>query len=405
MRGGRGSKRCCMRAEVRSAKTEGRRQRTEPAPGAPGPKLQSPNSKREAAFTLVELTIVVAIIAVLVGIMVPAVSRVHQRAKAMSSQSMLSAIETGLEMFKADGNVGGDYPPSCSDADSNIAGSLPDRAVANPYARTGGGGGGFGGPGVSFPIPEMSGAGLLVWALAGADQLGTPGFKAFRDTTNNQSQLWSFDTGSGPTGTDYTPNKCSAYKLREDDGRPVHPRYGPYIDLSKMIITSYDGMFFPIPAEAEAYPEVTPQRRYPVFLDTFGSPILYWKADPAGSLMVDFSRLDQDSSGAKRGIYHWEDNWSFFDPDCGAYDPLLLRPGQREEDVTTRLHWDEAWYADYRQNPMDADDPPVHSFPDLIMNRKVTARQTPFRPDSYLLISPGADGRYADGGDDITNFK
>jgi hypothetical protein len=38
------------------------------------------------------------------------------------------------------------------------------------------------------------------------------------------------------------------------------------------------------------------------------------------------------------------------------------------------------------------------------MNPKITAKLTPHRPNSYLLISPGYDGEYGTA-DDITNFN
>ena len=403
MRGGRGSKRCCMRAEVRSAKSEGRRQRTEPAPGAPGPKLHSPNSKLEAAFTLVELTIVVAIIAVLVGIMVPAVSRVHMRSKNMSCKTVLSAIDTGLEMFKADGNVGGDYPPSYSDAEDGV-GDLRRGQVANPYGQSGGSGGGYSGPGVSLPI-AITGSGLLVWGLAGADQLGTPGFKVFR--SDNDTQLWSADTHNR-AGAQYARDKSGAYAMNEEKGTPVQPRFGPYVDLSKVEITPYDSSVrnFVVPAETEARGQPY-GRRYPMFLDSFGYPILYWKADPAGNRIVDMRRTDY--TGADRGIYHWEDNGVLLEHPDGPdefndEEPLQLT--DKRLDFMQALYWDEDWAPDaYDANPTTpTDPPPSKSFADFIMNPKITAKLTPHRPNSYLLISPGYDGEYGTA-DDITNFN
>ena len=68
---------------------------------------------------------------------------------------MLGTLSTGLETFKADGRVGGGYPPSYSDdADG-------DGEVESPYGNL---------PDSNIPSRfEITGAGLLVWALAGAD--------------------------------------------------------------------------------------------------------------------------------------------------------------------------------------------------------------------------------------------
>jgi hypothetical protein len=182
-------------------------------------------------------------------------------------------------MFKADGNVGGDYPPSYSDAEDGV-GDLRRGQVANPYGQSGGSGGGYSGPGVSLPI-AITGSGLLVWGLAGADQLGTPGFKVFR--SDNDTQLWSADTHNR-AGAQYARDKSGAYAMNEEKGTPVQPRFGPYVDLSKVEITPYDSSVrnFVVPAETEARGQPY-GRRYPMFLDSFGYPILYWKADPAAT--------------------------------------------------------------------------------------------------------------------------
>ena len=60
-------------------------------------------------FTIVELLTVMAVIALLIGLLVPALSMVKDRAKDIQQRAQFHAITTGLEMFKADF---GDYPES-----------------------------------------------------------------------------------------------------------------------------------------------------------------------------------------------------------------------------------------------------------------------------------------------------
>ncbi len=55
--------------------------------------------------------------------------------------------------------------------------------------------------------------------------------------------------------------------------------------------------------------------------------------------------------------------------------------------------------ADRREHPLMR----TGIFYDYIKNPKITARDWPYRPDSYILISAGADGLYGTP-DDITNF-
>ena len=74
--------------------------------------------KNQKAFTLIELLVVVAIIALLVSIMVPAVQNAMDTATDGVVKTQLHNIEVGLELFKNDNVVGGDYPPS---ADPNLS--------------------------------------------------------------------------------------------------------------------------------------------------------------------------------------------------------------------------------------------------------------------------------------------
>ncbi|MBN2063235.1 MAG: prepilin-type N-terminal cleavage/methylation domain-containing protein [Sedimentisphaerales bacterium] len=65
------------------------------------------NKKR--AFTLVELLTVMAIIALLVGISMPALSAAKKKARATACKAMITSMEQGLEMFR---NDQGFYPSS-----------------------------------------------------------------------------------------------------------------------------------------------------------------------------------------------------------------------------------------------------------------------------------------------------
>ncbi len=89
-----------------------------------------------------------------------------------------------------------------------------------------------------------------------------------------------------------------------------------------------------------------------------GAPILYYRADTSGKMITT--------------IYDSDDNF------------FLVAAKRRADGVMHPLMRSNVFY-DYIKNP------------------KITARDWPYRPDSYILISAGADGLYGTP-DDITNF-
>jgi len=64
-------------------------------------------SRTRSAFTLIELLIVIAVIATLMGLLIPSVMFVQARAKKAKTRSFLAQIEAALSTYK---NVNGIYP-------------------------------------------------------------------------------------------------------------------------------------------------------------------------------------------------------------------------------------------------------------------------------------------------------
>ena len=356
------------------------------------PKLRRPRR----GFTLVELLTVIAIIALLIAILVPAIGKVRESAKETATKATIGSLGTGLETFRADQRVGGSYPPSASD---ERTGQFAYR-VRNPYKSLPNG--------PTRARIRMSGAGLLVWGLAGADLLGTPGFKPFGDTNENQYRSWSADTGA-----DVGKGKSEAYGLDPDTGKPLNVRSGPFVDLSKVRVTRWQEAAdtktglgsFEIPAEAQAAQslgERAPKRIYPTFLDAFDGPILYFRADKAGVKIADLNPGAGNAQIEDRGFYHFRDNGHLLNL-LDDEDGLRLSANNKMHPIYGRGEFN----ASAPVQPTELDEPgeiAAHPFAAYIRNKDVNARVVPQNKDSYLLISAGADGLFGTG-DDIANFE
>ena len=69
-------------------------------------------SQRRRAFTLVELMLVLAILALLAGIVLPKLTGTKARANKDAAKTQLSAFKTALDMFEADNSK---YPKNLND--------------------------------------------------------------------------------------------------------------------------------------------------------------------------------------------------------------------------------------------------------------------------------------------------
>ena len=80
-------------------------------------------SKPRKGFTLVELLVVIGIIAVLIGMLLPALSKVQQQSKWLKCQSNMRTVGQFLQIYSMQWH-GYCYPPSLG-ADKDIANRWP----------------------------------------------------------------------------------------------------------------------------------------------------------------------------------------------------------------------------------------------------------------------------------------
>ncbi len=308
---------------------------------------------KRSGLTVIEILVVVGIIAILIGILVPALTMVQKTAKGVKQKAQFTAINLGLAAFR---NDYGEYPPS------NWWSSLL--------------------PGTP---QDYCGAQKLSEALLGWDRLGFHPDSAWRAD--------GLDAAGGPE----TYDPAGAYK--KDPAvylERLKKRRDRYIDIDVAnafrlgesspgmrdgLFVDTSGLWGGLPLRPETYVlcdvyEV-PERKL-TFLDgrSFvpGTPILYYRANAASKTIDRTLGLRQEDL-----IYNFADN-----------APLLnLR---RLSDAAKPL-------AARQQHPLEN----ITFFYEYIRDPKVTAHPWPYRPDSYILISAGPDGLYGTD-DDICNF-
>ncbi|UCC32618.1 MAG: prepilin-type N-terminal cleavage/methylation domain-containing protein [Phycisphaerales bacterium] len=328
------------------------------------------------AFTLIEILVVVTIIGLLVAVLLPAFGTVRTKAQYAQANAQFGALDTGLEMFRGEADIGGTYPPSASDNPTDR------QLIANPKGDKG-------------DTVRISGAHLLVHAMLGADFLGTPGFRDF----DRDGQWWN-DTYGKPEDSE------GAYALSTASGREgqeIHTRYGGagYVDEkmrdnAKSFRDLVDNNLIHNLDCSSPLRNITANER--VFLDPWGTPILYYKANPASLLMT--------TSADASGIYSQEDNGIITGTKEGPLTIEGLNFGSGKIRDKDRYHAISVNISPAVTEELDdiLEDPNYEdSFARFILDTAVPARPTPVRKDSYLLISAGPDAYYGTE-DDATNW-
>ena len=301
--------------------------------------------RKRTGFTVVEILTVVTIIAILLGVLIPALSMVRNFAKETRQKAQFVSIELALLAFR---NDYGDYPPS-----EGV--TLPPPALITDYC----------------------GAQKLAEALVGWDLLGF-----------HPKSAWRADGYDGPGSGPWTYDPD---RIRSDD--TFAERKGPYLELDTANAFRLQDLF-----DVTGTPLETSWERY-VLCDTYevklvvitgptgqtatsraGTPILYYRANTASRYELDSSVPLQDQP------YNSGDNVALIN--LGSLTPRGA-PGERHKLVNI---------------PSAAPDDVL--FYEYIMDPKLssaTNRRLPYKPDSYILISAGRDGLYGTE-DDITNF-
>ncbi|MCE5340379.1 MAG: type II secretion system GspH family protein [Planctomycetaceae bacterium] len=305
---------------------------------------------RKNGFTLVEILTVVFIIAILLGVLMPAMNMVRKTAKDVQEKAQMASIDIGLNLYKNE-SCFGDYPQS------------------RGYNETG--------------AAKYCGAQTLSEAMFGQDLLGV-----------DPNTSYAVGTGTPPYAPEY------------DFGNPAYNldnRKGPYLDRTHISVMTaqniYDSsasaiepdlfLICDVYARAKKYVTLPNGNSKKVAIST---PILYYKANISKT-----NNNDLTDTGTDNNIYDSQDNEKLIGLKSLGVEKTKLKhhfdqtyTEERQEGATVvTLNGRQIFY-EFISDPMTSTTTPL-------INR-------PVRPDSFLLISAGSDGLYGTS-DDICNFE
>lgn len=313
--------------------------------------------RTKKGFTIVELLTVMGVIAVLIGLMVPALALVKDYAKRIQQKAQFHGIDMGLEMYKTQF---GSYPRS----DDN---SLLVPAPADPTA--------------------YCGANKLAEALVGLDLIGFHPNSDFRSDGRNivvdklqvQQVVNVYDT----QGT------IATWQTGQEN---IDARKGPFVDLENAnayrldevyaggVIAPFVANFATLDAQGNAVTlaplvlcDVYAQKRSGTGAKKTGTPILYYRA------RANFSQQNYSIDNIyANDVYNYDDNVN------------LLNLGMPNDGTPFSV-----------QTAGTGDD--YENFENMIVNENVQTIRRPYRAESFILISAGKDGDFGTA-DDIFNF-
>jgi prepilin-type N-terminal cleavage/methylation domain-containing protein len=314
--------------------------------------------RKKRGFTIVELLTVMAIIAILIGLLAPALNMVRRIAKDTRQKAQFHSIDAALEAYASEMEQ---YPDS------------------NTLGLSGGGG------------PYTVGAQHLAEALIGRDFLGFDPWTTW-NAQNDESDpcIYAAKSPSPKTSTD---NEVTASLDR---------RKGPYLNPESVEAYQIAQLYATTDTPGNVYPgnltdtgaPVSGRSPAPVLTDAYrvktvsvigkqvkaGTPILYYKANVT-------SREFNNSQSGTHTI-----------PDACAV-ASIFNSMDNEQLLALGTIMNQSKLHNFDENNSGRG-----KFYDAITNPKITTQIRPYNQTSYILMSAGFDGIFGTP-DDIYNFS
>ncbi|OHB58226.1 MAG: hypothetical protein A2Y12_02315 [Planctomycetes bacterium GWF2_42_9] len=308
------------------------------------------SNQSKKAFTIVELLTVMGVIAILIGLLVPALNIVRRIAKDTKQRAQFHSIEVALEIFK---NDTGEYPESSRFVDGS---------------------------------GNVTGAQRMTEALVGRDLQGYDPASRWHpqlDLSGTPTNAYSTNTGGTPSEQD----------------KSLQRRKGPYLKLENVgafgaqdlyLAGNFTPIYYNVTTQSPLMTDVYAERQVTLIngkIVKAGTPILYFKAN------TSYKDLGSDSGAAKRNA-GFDSTQGYTTVAYNAYDNIdILNLKHIMKPTSTEIH------------PVSDATTSHKKFYDLITNPQISTNLdgVAYNTDSFILMSAGKDGLFGTA-DDIYNF-